>query len=363
MGVRVVVAPDEFGGTMSAARAAAAIAEGWRLSAPADQLQLLPQSDGGPGFVAVLAAARVADVQSVEVSGPLGNRVHADYGVSGTVYYLEAAQACGLALLGGTPDRDSAVNATTAGVGELIDTAVRDGATRIVVGLGGSATTDGGRGALEALGGPAEAAAMLADVELVVATDVSNPLLGPDGAAAVFGPQKGADEATVAILDARLSAWADVLAATCRDVRDLPGAGAAGGLGAALLAAGGRRRAGAAVVAEAADRAAVIASADVVVTGEGRYDAQTAHGKVIAALAGDAESSGVPVLVLAGQVDADTDIPGVTSVWSVAEYVGSVAKALADPEPALRALARQVALEWHGSGVERHSEVERHSGA
>ncbi|MCF8589335.1 glycerate kinase family protein [Gordonia liuliyuniae] len=349
-GAMVVVAPDEYGGTLTATEAAAAIVDGWSSVRRDDRFDVLPQSDGGPGLVAVLAAAGAVAVHTARVSGPLGGPVIAQYGIAldGTAY-VEAAQACGLAILGRQPSPETALAATTTGVGELLRIVIADGARRIVVGLGGSATTDGGRGALEVLGGPASAAELLRRVELVVASDVDNPLLGRHGAAQVFGPQKGADAATVAVLGARLAAWADDLARAGRDVRDSPGAGAAGGLGAALLAVGGRRRAGTDVVADATDRRRRLAAADLVITGEGRFDAQTAHGKVVAALAADARPT--PVLVLAGQVSGQVEIDGVTGVWSVVEHVGSLDCAMNDPGPSLASLAARVAAEWGPAGL------------
>ncbi len=335
----VVIAPDEFGGTLSAVDAASAIADGWLSSRQADRVRLLPQSDGGPGFIAVLQAAGVVTVRTLRVPGPLGDPVDATigYGADGTMY-LEAAQACGLHLLGREPDPSSARAATTAGVGTMLASAVASGAGRIVVGLGGSATTDGGRGAVEELGGIGAARARMNGIDLVVASDVDNPLLGPAGAAAVFGPQKGADPVTVQDLESRLTDWAASLGDA---VASMPGAGAAGGLGAALLALGGRRRSGADVVAEATGRRRELADADVIVTGEGRYDEQTARGKVIAALA--AEAGGTPVIVLAGQVRGTPDVVGVTAVRSVADFAGSVDAAMRSPREMLAGLAAEVA--------------------
>ncbi len=335
----VVIAPDEFGGTLTASEAAKAIAEGWRSARPGDRLTLLPQSDGGPGFVDVLHDAGVVDVEVVAVAGPLGDRVDASIGVGpDDTFYLEAAQACGLALLGRPPSPETAMAASTSGVGELLRHAAAAGARRIVVGLGGSATTDGGRGALEALGGVDAARARLQGLDLIVASDVDNPLLGAAGAATVFGPQKGADEVTVRALEERLRAWVGTLG---DGVAESAGAGAAGGLGAALLAVGGRRRAGADVVAEATDRADVIARADLVVTGEGRYDEQTARGKVVAGLA--AEAHGTPVIVLAGQVRGTPSIDGVALVRSVSDVAGSTARAMAEPHAMLAGTAARVA--------------------
>lgn len=344
--LRVVMAPDEFGGTMTAARAAAAMADGWRRSRPDDIVELLPQSDGGPGFIEVLRLAVDSRVESVPVVGPLGDRLTAELLVvddgRGTAY-IESAQACGLHLLGRSPDPETARRASTAGVGMMLAAAAGFGVGQIVVGLGGSATTDGGRGAVQVLGGLTRARARLSDVEVVAATDVTNPLLGAAGAAAVFGPQKGADAETVAMLDARLARWATQLEAGGTRVRDVPGAGAAGGLGALLLALGGHRRAGADVVAQATNRAARIAAADLVITGEGRYDAQTAFGKVVASVADDARTAGIPVVVVAGQVLPGTHVAGVRAAYSMTDWAGSVERSLAQPEAVLIDLSAHVA--------------------
>ncbi|ALG85188.1 glycerate kinase [Gordonia phthalatica] len=344
---RVVIAPDEFGGTLTAQAAAAAIAAGWRRARPDDRLDLLPQSDGGPGFVDVLTAAGVGRTVEVPAVGPLGEPVVAHLLLDDTSAYLESAQVCGLHLLGEDgPSPRSAWAADTAGLGMLLTAAVDAGARRIVVGLGGSATTDGGRGACENLGGWDAARALLSDVELVAATDVTNPLLGPTGAAAVFGPQKGADAATLARLEERLAAWVDVLEHGGRRVRDLPGSGAAGGLGAFLLALGAHRGAGASVVADVTDRAARIAAADLVITGEGRFDRQTAYGKVIAAVAADAASAAVPVVVIAGQVVDGATVDGVRDVYSMARHAGSVERSVAQPAAVAADVAEHVARTW-----------------
>src|SRR3954454_20181970 len=192
-GLRVLIAPDSFGDSLTAVQAAEAIAEGWRRSRPGDELTLAPQSDGGPGFVDVLAG-RVGQRRTIRVSGPLTDDVDADWVFDGDepgTAYIECAQACGLALLGGPPTVETALAAHSRGVGQVIAAAARAGAKRIVVGLGGSSCTDGGRGMVDELGGLVAGRKLLADVELIAATDVEHPLLGPMGAATVFGPQKG----------------------------------------------------------------------------------------------------------------------------------------------------------------------------
>ena len=350
---RVVIAPDEYGGTMTARAASAAIADGWRRARPDDVLDVLPQSDGGPGFLDVLSVAGVGRTVPVTAVGPLGRPVDAQLLLDGDVAYLESAQVCGLHLLGDDgPSPQSAWAADSAGLGTLLTAAVAAGARRIVVGLGGSATTDGGRGACDALGGPDAAHALLEDIDVVAATDVANPLLGPSGATAVFAPQKGADRATLDSLERRMALWADVLEHGRRQVRDLPGAGAAGGLGAFLLAMGGRRRAGASVVADATDRPARIAGADLVLTGEGRFDAQTAYGKVIAAVTADARRTGVPVAVIAGQVAEGASVEGVAAVFSMTEWSGSVERSMHRPAEVLVEVAERVARTWYSTRVE-----------
>ena len=344
-GLAVLIAPDCYGDSLTAVQAAGAIADGWRQARGEDRLTLAPQSDGGPGFVDVLAS-RLGGVRTATVSGPLDIRVTARWVLHGQTAYIECAQACGLTLLGGPPTVRTAIAAHRGGVGELIAAAVDAGARRIVVGLGGSSCTDGGRGLVDALGGLEAGRARLAGIELIAASDVEHPLLGPMGAATVFGPQKGADPATVELLEARLTAWADELG---DDIADQPGAGAAGGIGAALLALGGRREPGAAVIAEHTDLAADVAGADLIITGEGRFDDQSLHGKVVSALAGGARRRGTPVLVLAGQVTlapAALAPAGIAAAYSITDFAGSVQRAMDDAEAQLRGLSRRTAAGW-----------------
>ncbi|AKK28398.1 glycerate kinase [Mycobacterium sp. EPa45] len=346
--MRVLIAPDCYGDSLTAVEAAQSIAAGWRQARACDDLVLAPQSDGGPGFVGVLAG-RLGEVRRTRVSGPLTDEVDADWvdDRATSTAYIECAQACGLALLPGPPTPDTAVAAHSRGVGQLIGAALDAGAQTIVVGLGGSSCTDGGRGMVEALGGLARAKDKLAAVDLIAATDVEHPLLGPMGAARIFGPQKGADAGVVEILEQRLTAWsAELDALAGYTVGPLPGAGASGGLGAALLALGARRESGAAVIAEHTGLAADIAAADLIVTGEGRFDDQSLHGKVVSALAGGAQARGVPVLVLAGQVSlgpAELAEAGITAAYAIADYAGSVQVAIDDAAAQLTGLARETA--------------------
>jgi glycerate kinase len=345
--VRILVAPDEFGGTLTAVEAAAAIAEGWRAAAPRDALDLAPLSDGGPGFVGVIGAARPkARRITTHVRDPLGRPVPAELLLDGTTAYVESAQACGLHLLT-EAERDPTVTSTF-GVGELLAHAVAAGAERIVVGLGGSATNDGGAGMISALGG-LEGWPLLPGIELVAATDVDAPLLGLLGASSVFGPQKGASREQVLALDAALEHWADTLeTAAGLAVRDLPGAGAAGGLGAALLAMGAERASGIALVQQMVKLEQRAARADLVVTGEGTLDASSLSGKAVTGVAAAAAEAGLPCIVLAGEVRLgrrETAAAGIDATYAVADAVG-VEASLAQPAAELAALAERVAREW-----------------
>jgi len=367
--VRILIAPDGFGGTLTPAAAAAAIAAGWQRTAPADELELAPLSDGGPGLLEVLAEALPdAVLVAVTVQDPLARPVEAAFLLDGATAYVEAAVACGLHLLG-AQERDPTVTSSY-GVGQLLRAAVDAGATRVVVGLGGSGTNDGGAGLLAALGVQGTGAAgeqlapgglalrgaarlegwpELAGVELIAATDVDAPLLGLRGASAVFGPQKGATREQVALLDGALTRWAEVLEAHCgRPVRDLPGAGAAGGLGAALLALGATREPGLALVRQVVGLEAKVARAELVLTGEGTFDATSLTGKVVSGVAALAVEHAVPCVVLAGQVRLgrrEAAAYGVEAEHAVADLVG-LERALAEPASSLSELASRVAQQW-----------------
>ncbi|MQA09446.1 MAG: glycerate kinase [Pseudonocardiaceae bacterium] len=376
--MRVVVAPDCFTGTLSAREAAEAIAAGWSERAPGDELVLRPLADGGPGFVEVLHTVLGGILHPLTVTGPLGEPVPAEWlEVDGTCY-LESAHAVGLHLV---PEAKRAVGceeATSYGVGELLSAARERGVHTIVVGLGGSASTDGGAGMLAALGAtPLDDAgtplpsggtalarcARLAQPppaglpRLVLASDVESPLLGEYGAARMFGPQKGADAAAVDRLEAGLSRWAEVLAAAGTDIRGEPGGGSAGGLGAGLLALGAQRVSGAALVREHTGLDAELTRAELVLTGEGSFDWQSLRGKLITAVAAGAAERGVPCLVLAGQVSVgrrQAASVGVDTAYAVAEHAGSAEAALADPAGTLSALARDIAGQWSLGGGQRN---------
>ena len=373
--MRVLLAPDGFGGTLSPVEAAAAMAQGWRAAAPHDELDLAPLSDGGPGLVEVLAAAlRGAQRRKVLVEDPLARPVRATFLLhsfaGGISAYLESAAACGLHLL--REDERNPGTTTTYGVGQLIRAALDAGATRIVVGLGGSTTNDGGAGMVAALGVCAYDAAgerlapggaalrraarlggrldpRLAAVDLVAATDVDSPLLGLRGASAVFGPQKGASREDVALLDGALTRWADVLEPFLGVVvRDEPGAGAAGGLGTALLAVGAHRTSGLALIQQIVGLPERVAAADLVLTGEGTLDETSLSGKVVSGVTALAAEHAVPCLVLAGQVRVgrrELRTAGVAAAYSLVERVGREA-ALARPAEELASLAARVARQW-----------------
>ena len=358
--MRVVLAPDCFTGTLSAVAAASAMAEGWARTRPQDELVLLPMSDGGPGFLDAVPGALV----TLLVEDPLARPTLGAYRLDGDTAYVESAQACGLHLL--DPDeRDPAVT-TTYGVGQLVRAAAEAGARRVVVGLGGSGTNDGGAGFLAALGvrregadgerlapgclpllGATRLVGVPLDVELVAATDVDNPLLGEHGATRTFGPQKGAQDLDA--LEAALAHWADLVEAHLKPARDLPGAGAAGGLGFAILACGGSRTSGVSVVAEATGLAAALVGADLVVTGEGSFDWQSLRGKVVSGVAAAAAEEAVPCVVVAGRASVgrrEAAAAGIEATYSLEDEVGPGA-ALDDAAEALATVCSRVARAWN----------------
>jgi glycerate kinase len=369
--VRVLVCPDKFAGTLSAVEAAGAIADGWRASAPGDEVVTRPLADGGPGFLEVLAEALGGRAVPAATVDPLGRPVRGEVLVADDTAYIESAQACGLHLLTAA-ERDPR-HTTSYGLGMLLAAAAEVGVRRIVVGLGGSATNDGGAGALAALGAaPADSAGYalpyggaalvavagltgrprLRPVDLVAATDVDNPLVGPYGASAVYGRQKGASDADIRLLDAALGRLAGVLQnleGCPPGLAALPGGGAAGGLGAALLALGGRCESGIGLVRRLCGLDQALAGADLVLTGEGSFDGQSLRGKVIAGVAGAARDRGLPCVVLAGRVavgPAEAAAIGVTEARSLVDLVGAE-RAMARPAEALHELAAEVAGGWN----------------
>ena len=324
--VRVLICPDKFAGTLSAVDVAAAVADGWLAAAPDDEVRRRPLADGGPGFVEVLHEAVGGDRLTAPTWDPLGRPATGTVLVVGDVAYVESAQACGLHLLA-EAERDPKVT-TSYGLGALIAAAAETGVREIVVGLGGSATNDGGAGMLAALGAapvdragyalPYGGAALLRcaglggglrlrPVRLVAATDVDSPLTGLFGASAVFGPQKGATREDVALLDAALERFAGILE---RDLPGcpaglaaLPGAGAAGGIGAGMFACGARPESGIGLVRRLTGLDEALDACDLVITGEGSFDAQSLRGKVVAGVAAAASERGLPCVVVAGRVE------------------------------------------------------------
>ena len=369
--MRVLVAPDSFKGTMTAVEAADAIADGWRRVAPYDDLDLAPMSDGGPGFVDVLNASRGGRLVACTVRGPRDEPVPASFVVVDDTAYVESAQACGLHLVPAGERDPGALG--TAGVGELLVRAARE-ADRVVVGLGGSGTNDGGAGLLQAIGWglydgegrqlPRGGAvlARLARVEpapapsaaIVAATDVDNPLLGLEGASAVYGPQKGATPDDVQRLDAALRHYADVVedALDRLRLRDEPGVGAAGGLGFALLALGGTRESGVGLVVAASRLSHRAAQADLVVTGEGSLDWQSLRGKTAAGVAEAAGAAGVPCIAIAGRVEVgrrELAAAGIEAAYSVTDMSDSNGE-VDPPSVRLRNAAAVVAEQWSVRG-------------
>ena len=345
--MRVVVAPDSYKGSLSALAVAEAIERGVRQVFPSAEVVKVPIADGGEGTVDALVAATKGRIEERTVRGPLGDPVKARWGVlgDGQTAVIEMAQASGLPLV--PKDRRDPRVATTYGTGELVRAALDAHIRRLVVGIGGSATNDGGAGFARALGvrfldadgrelpeGGAALARLeridlagldprLADAEIVVASDVDNPLVGPRGASAVYGPQKGATPEVVRELDAALSRYAAVAAAaTGRDVANEPGAGAAGGLGGGLLLfTRARLRPGVAIVLEVTRFDEIVKGADLVITGEGRTDAQTAMGKAPVGVAAAASRHGVPVVCLAGGLCDGADLVLAKGVDALASAV------------------------------------------
>lgn len=362
---RVVVAPDKFKGSLGAADVADTIAEVLHASSPATEVHRHPVADGGEGTVDLAVASGFRPV-TVTVTGPLGVPTAATFARRGNAAVLEMASAAGLALLPTAPDSDTARRATTYGVGELILAAVADGATQVIVGAGGSATTDGGIGAVEALGVDVAALgqrpqrpgalgcgldARLAEVDLVVACDVDNPLLGPRGAAHVYGPQKGADPGCVDELETRLERWADqVAAATGSDLRARPGVGAAGGLAFGLVAlAGARIASGVDLPMELTGFDAVASAADLVVVGEGSLDRQSLHGKGPIGVARLAAGRGASVVAMVGRnglSEPEWRRAGLQAVYALADREADPKVCMRDAKRLVAELSAELAARW-----------------
>ena len=364
--MRILVAPQEYKGTLSAREAAESIAIGVRRALPEADLDIAPVSDGGAGLVDVLLAATGGRSMRARVQDPLGREIEAGWGLlDDRTAMIEMAAAAGLVLLS-EAERDPRLT-TTYGVGQLIAAAMLAGARRIIVGAGGSATNDGGSGMAAALGArfldaagrdlPPGGAALarleridasrldprLREAEVVAATDVRNPLCGPEGASLIYGPQKGASPRLARELDAALRHYGEIIE---RDlgvaVLDVPGAGAAGGLGAGLLAfCGAEIRPGFDIVAEATVLSARVPAADLVMTGEGRLDGQTIYGKAVARVAALARDAAVPVIVVPGELRK-----GWESLRGAVEAIEPATSGGGTPAERLAAAAERAVRRW-----------------
>ena len=357
--MRVVVAPDSYKGSVSAVGVAAALERGVLRVFPQAEVRKIPIADGGEGTVEALVTATGGQMRQERVRGPLGEPVDACWGIlgDGQTAVIEMAAASGLPLV--PQDRRDPRITTTYGTGELIRAALDAGLRRIIIGIGGSATNDGGTGMAQALGAKFLAAdgaelppgggalgklktmdlsgldPRLAATEITVACDVDNPLCGPRGASAVFGPQKGATPAMVAELDSALAHFAECAqAATERDVAELAGAGAAGGLGAGLLFfTPAKLRPGVEIVLEAVKFADVVKGAAFVITGEGRTDFQTAYGKAPVGVAKVAKQFGVPVFCISGGLGDGADdvlVQGIDATMSICSRPLSLEECMRD---------------------------------
>ena len=370
--MKLVLAPDSFKGSLSSNGVASAMEKGVKQVMPEAQTVKIPMADGGEGTVDALVHATRGSFRTTTVMGPLGEPVEAGWGVlgDGETAVIEMAAASGLPLV--PVEKRNPLETTTYGTGQLIAEAVKQGCRKIIVGIGGSATTDFGTGMAQALGirflradgseitepmngrlmgevAEIDASGLppeLAQTQIYVACDVDNPLLGPRGAVYVYSPQKGADARMCEILEANMAHIADVVARDFVDVRNLSGAGAAGGLGGGLVAfLNARLKPGITLVMDACRFRERIRGADLVLTGEGRIDDQTAHGKTIAGVAGAAREQGIPVIALAGSMDAESAILariGVAAAFSICNKPMSLEQAMRDAAALITNATRQI---------------------
>ncbi|EHU9440053.1 glycerate kinase [Vibrio vulnificus] len=370
--MKIVIAPDSYKESLTAMDVAIAIEKGFKQVLPDAHYVKLPMADGGEGTVQSMVDATGGTIIEHTVTGPLGQRVDGFFGLlgEGKTAVIEMAAASGLHLV--TPDQRNPLITTTFGTGELIKAALDHGVEHIIVGIGGSATNDGGIGMAQALGiklldaqgnelgyGGGELAKLatidcsqldprLAQVRLEVACDVDNPLCGTKGASTVFGPQKGATPEMVTILDENLAHYATVIKQQLGvDVRDMAGAGAAGGMGAALLGLlNAELRPGIEIVMDAVRLDEIVADADLVITGEGRIDSQTIHGKTPIGVARTAKKHGLPVIGIAGCLSADCGVVhehGLDAVFAVVNRSVDLPTALAEAAENVELTARNVA--------------------
>lgn len=376
--MKIVLAPDSYKGSLRAEEVAASMARGIRKAAPSARIVSIPMADGGEGTAEAIVDAMAGEMKQVEVTGPMGMKVAASYGLidGGRTAVIDVAAASGLPLV--PKEERNPLQATTYGTGELIRFAVEDGCGKIILGLGGSATVDGGVGLAQALGisfldrdgrevgfggGELDRIARIDDsglhprlrsVEFVLSCDVTNPICGPSGASMVFGPQKGADPEMAAKLDAGLRHLAALLADRFEsDVFAIPGLGAAGGIALPLKAFGRAvMRPGAELVMEAVGFHDALVGAELVVTGEGATDDQTAYGKVASAVAGAAAKKGIPVICLSGALRDGCESLyslGVTAMFSIMNRPMSLEEALSDSGPLIEQAAENIGRLWINS--------------
>ena len=370
--MKIVIAPDSFKESLTALEVAEAIEAGLKKVLPDAEYVKVPMADGGEGTVQSLVDATEGRLISAEVCAPLGNKVKAEFGLSGDgrTAIIEMAAASGLHLV--PPEARNPLRTTSYGTGELILAALAEGVEKIIVGIGGSATNDGGAGMLQALGAllldannqPIGAGGgclqdlaaidlsgldkRLAGVEIVVACDVDNPLCGEKGASAVFGPQKGATPEMVQALDSGLQHFADIAARDLGlDIQSPAGAGAAGGMGGGvLLLPDARLQAGVQIVMEAVKLAEKVQDADLVITGEGRMDAQSVHGKTPIGVAHTAKAFGKPVIAIVGCLREDYEVvyaQGIDAVFPIIRQLGSLEEILQHGRDNLVSAAQNVA--------------------
>lgn len=381
--MKIVIAPDSFKESLSAMQVATAIEQGFREIYPDAQYVKLPMADGGEGTIESMVEATEGHYHFIDVTGPLGTPVQARWGMlgDGKTAVIEMAAASGLHHV--PPEHRNPLLTTSYGTGELILAALDRGVEHIILGIGGSATNDGGAGMLQALGidlldengdalpegggalsklatiDTSHADPRLKTVSITVACDVNNPLCGPTGASAIFGPQKGATEAMVAALDGALAVYGKRLQEfTGRDVMNAPGAGAAGGMGAALLGLlGADLKPGVEIVINALQLERLVADASLVITGEGRLDSQSICGKTPIGVARCAKRYQKPVIALAGGLTQDHQIVhehGLDAVFSVLTRIATLPEALEDAEYNLRISARNIASVWKLSQQQIH---------
>ena len=377
--MKILVAPNSFKDSISAAAACRAIANGIR-GARLTNIELVevPLADGGEGTVEALVTATSGNLHKVQVTGPLGQAVQAVYGSLGPsagrpdTVVIETAAAAGLTMI--PPNERNPLKTTTFGLGQIIADSLKNGYRNFIIGLGGSATNDCGLGMVQALGvrfydkqgnvitepitGGSMAAidridcgeipTALLDSDFIAACDVRNPLLGPEGATYIYGPQKGATEESLILLESNIERVIGLIEqSTGKCVRNVPGAGAAGGLGAALMAFLNARLArGAQIVMEYCNLAEQITGTDLIITGEGRLDRSTAFGKAVASVASVAKERGIPLLVIAGQIAPDMDRAtlsnmGITAVLGICDAPMSIQESLAGVSELLAAAAER----------------------